>query len=102
MKERAMRDARKDTAMSQPEKSDKPVTFEKNLARLDAIVQELEDTELPLDRALVLYEEGMKLSECCHQQLEEAEGRVEILTRKAGGKMVAEPFATDEAGPGSG
>ena len=53
---------------------------------------ELEDTDLPLDKALVLYEEGMKLSEFCHKQLEEAEGRVEILTKKAGGKMVAEPF----------
>jgi exodeoxyribonuclease VII small subunit len=87
--------------MSQPEKSDKPAPFEKNLARLDAIVQELEDADLPLDRALVIYEEGMKLSECCHKQLEEAEGRVEILTRKAGGKMVAEPFATDETETGS-
>ena len=35
----------------------------------------------------------MKLSEFCHKQLEEAEGRVEILTKKAGGKVVAEPFA---------
>ena len=89
-------DARKDTAMSQSAKSDKPEPFEKNLARLDAIVQELEDTDLPLDKALVLYEEGMKLSEFCHKQLEEAEGRVEILTKKAGGKVVAEPFETEE------
>ena len=82
--------------MSQPAKSEKAEPFEKNLARLDAIVRELEDSELPLDKALVLYEEGMKLSECCHQQLEEAEGRVETLTRKAGGKVVAEPFAPEE------
>jgi exodeoxyribonuclease VII small subunit len=89
-------DPRKDPNMSQSAKSDKPDPFEKNLARLDAIVHELDDTELPLDRALVLYEEGMKLSDCCHKQLEEAEGRVEILTKKAGGKIVAEPFAADE------
>jgi len=38
----------------------------------------------------------MKLSESCHKQLEEAEGRVELLTKKAGGKVVAEPFGTDE------
>jgi exodeoxyribonuclease VII small subunit len=86
----------KDTATSQPTKNDAPEPFEKNLSRLDAIVQELEDTDLPLDKALVLYEEGMKLSESCHKQLEEAEGRVEILTRKAGAKMVAEPFAAEE------
>ena len=82
--------------MSQSAKSDKPEPFEKNLARLDAIVQELEDTDLPLDKALVLYEEGMKLSECCHKQLEEAEGRVEIIDQEGRGKMVAEPFANDE------
>ena len=82
--------------MSQSVKSDKPEPFEKNLARLDAIVQELEDTDLPLEKALVLYEEGMKLSEFCHKQLEEAEGRVEILMKKTGGKMVAEPFEAEE------
>jgi exodeoxyribonuclease VII small subunit len=86
--------------MSQPAKSDKPEPFEKNLARLDAIVHELEDSALSLDRALVLYEEGMKLSEHCHKQLEEAEGRVEILTKKAGNKMVAEPFEADETESG--
>ena len=78
-------------------KAEKPEPFEKNLARLDAIVSALEETDLPLEKALVLYEEGMKLSECCHQQLEEAEGRVEILTRKVGGKMVAEPFEPEES-----
>ena len=82
--------------MSQPAKTDKAEPFEKNLARLDAIVHELEDSELSLDRALVLYEEGMKLSDFCHKQLEEAEGRVEILTKKAGGKMVVEPFESEE------
>jgi len=77
-------------------KSNKPEPFEKNLERLDAIVHELEDVDVSLDKALLLYEEGMKLSECCHQQLEEAEGRVEILVKKAGGKPVAEPFETED------
>lgn len=83
--------------MSQAAKGDKPEPFEKNLARLDAIVRDLEDSDLPLEKALVLYEEGMKLSEFCHKQLEEAEGRVEILTKKAGGKLVAEPFGVDDS-----
>jgi exodeoxyribonuclease VII small subunit len=82
--------------MTQPAKPAKAESFEKNLERLDSIVRQLEDAELPLERALVLYEEGMKLSEVCHQQLEEAEGRIEILMKKAGGKMVAEPFAPKE------
>ena len=78
--------------MAQTTKPVKADPFEKNLERLDAIVHQLEDADLPLEKALQLYEEGMKLSEVCHKQLEEAEGRVEILTKKAGGKIVAEPF----------
>ena len=78
--------------MTQTPKSSKSDSFEKNLERLDGIVRELEDADLPLEKALQLYEEGMKLSEVCHKQLEEAEGKVEILTKKAGGKVVAEPF----------
>jgi exodeoxyribonuclease VII small subunit len=82
--------------MTQPAKPVKTESFEKNVERLDAIVRELEDAELPLERALQLYEEGMKLSEVCHKQLEEAEGRIEILMKKAGGKVAAEPFAPEE------
>ena len=82
--------------MTQPNKPGKPESFEKNLERLDAIVHEMEDPDVPLERALVLYEEGMKLSEVCHKQLEEAEGRIEILMKKAGGKVVAEPFESEE------
>jgi exodeoxyribonuclease VII small subunit len=82
--------------MSQPAKSGKSDSFEKNLERLDAVVQQLEDADLPLEKALQLYEEGMKLSEVCQKQLEEAEGRVEILMKRAGGKMTAEPFEPEE------
>jgi len=84
------------TNMTPSSKAGKSESFEKNLERLDAIVRQLEDAELPLERALQLYEEGMKLSEICHQQLEEAEGRIEILMKRAGGKVVAEPFAPEE------
>lgn len=82
--------------VTEPSKSDKVPDFETNLKRLDSIVRELEDADLPLEKALQLYEEGMKLSEACHQQLEEAEGRVEILRKRVGGKLVAEPFDTEE------
>ncbi len=85
--------------MTQTPKSAKPDSFEKNLERLDGIVRELEDADLPLEKALLLYEEGMKLSEICHKQLEEAEAKVEILTKKAGGKVVPEPFEPSESEP---
>ena len=66
--------------------------FEKNLERLDQIVEQLEDADLHLEKALQLFEEGMRLAEVCHKQLEEAEGKVEILLKKTGGKMSREPF----------
>ena len=67
------------------------LTFEKGLERLEKIVQELEHGELPLERSLELFEEGMKLSGNCRKQLEEAENKVELLVKRAG-KIVAEPF----------
>ncbi len=87
--------------MTQSSKPGKAESFEKNLERLDAIVHELEDADLPLEKALQFYEEGMKLSEVCHKQLEEAEGRVEILMKKAGtaSGRVAEPFKPEESEP---
>lgn len=82
--------------MTQSPKPPKADSFEKNLERLDAIVLQLDDVNLPLEKALQLYEEGMKLSEVCHKLLEDAEGRVQILMKKAGGKVVAEPFEPKE------
>ena len=82
--------------MNQTTKSSKADSFEKNMERLDAIVSQLEQADLPLEKSLELYEEGMKLSDVCHKQLEEAEGRIEILKKRAGG-LVAEPFDPEGA-----
>ena len=73
--------------------------FETALRRLEEIVKQLEDGDLALDAALKLFEEGIELSGRCQKQLEEAESRVEILLKKAEGKIVAEPFrlADEEA-----
>lgn len=83
--------------MAQVAKPGKADSFEKNLERLDAIVNELESAELPLEKALQLYEEGMQLSAACQKQLEEAEGRVEILKKRAGGAIEAGPFLQEDA-----
>jgi exodeoxyribonuclease VII small subunit len=70
----------------------KPVaTFEAGLAELESVVKQLESGDLPLDKALALFEKGMQVSETCRKQLEEAETRVEILTRRGAG-VQAEPF----------
>jgi exodeoxyribonuclease VII small subunit len=70
--------------------------FEKSLTRLEEVVKRLESADLSLDEAMKLFEEGVKLSRECQKQLEEAEGRVEILLKKADGKIAAEPFETDD------
>jgi exodeoxyribonuclease VII small subunit len=78
-------------AAKKPEAQKKP-DFEKSLARLEEVVRRLESPQLSLDEAMKLFEEGVGLSHECQKQLEEAEGRVEILLKKADGKMAAEPF----------
>lgn len=70
--------------------------FEKSLARLEEVVKRLESTDLSLDEAMKLFEEGVKLSRECQKQLEDAEGKVEILLKKADGKVVAQPFEPEE------
>ena len=65
--------------------------FEECIQRLEKIVQELEQSDVALEKSLTLFEEGMRLSGACRKELEEAEGKVEILL-KQNGKMQAEPF----------
>jgi len=65
--------------------------FEECLSRLETIVDQLEKGDVPLEQALKLFEEGMQLSASCRQELEAAEGRVEILL-KQNGKLQPEPF----------
>ncbi len=74
-----------------PEPPKKP-DFERSLARLEEVVRKLENANLSLDEAVKLFEEGVELSRECQKQLEQAEGRVEMLIKKADGKIAAEPF----------
>jgi exodeoxyribonuclease VII small subunit len=67
--------------------------FEDCLQRLEKIVQELEKGDVPLEQSLTLFEEGMQLSGACRKELEEAEGKVEILL-KQNGKFQPEAFET--------
>ncbi len=65
--------------------------FEECLQRLEKIVDELEKGEVPLERALQLFEEGVELTRSCRKELDEAEGKVEILLKR-NGKLQPEPF----------
>ena len=84
-------------APKKPEPPKKP-DFERSLARLEEVVRKLESPQLSLDEAMKLFEEGVVLSRECQKQLEEAEGKVEILLEKADGKLLAEPFEPEGGG----
>ncbi len=73
--------------------------FESALKSLEDIVIQLENGDLPLDRALELFEEGVRVSRFCSGKLEEAERKVELLMRNADGSVKEVPFAAnvDEA-----
>jgi exodeoxyribonuclease VII small subunit len=75
---------------------DAPLSFETGLQQLEGIVKEMESGELPLERALELFERGMKLSDTCRKQLEEAETRVEVLMKRAG-EVHPEPLRSNKA-----
>jgi exodeoxyribonuclease VII small subunit len=75
---------------------DAHLSFETGLQQLEAIVKEMESGELPLERALELFERGMKLSDACRKQLEEAETRVEVLMKRAG-EVHPEPLRSNKA-----
>lgn len=73
-----------------------PKDFESAIAELEQIVKTLEDGELPLEKALELYERGVQLSRYCHGRLEDAERRIEILDER-GTLRAAPPSLTDAA-----
>jgi len=77
-------------------KKTKKTGFEEQLAQLEEIVRRMDAEELPLEEAIEAYEQGMKLSISLNKTLEEAQRKVEILTRDAQGEMKAEPLAEDE------
>jgi len=69
--------------------------FESALKTLEDIVGKLETGDLTLEHSLELFEEGIKISRFCGSKLEEAERKVEILTRTADGALSEQPFPED-------
>jgi exodeoxyribonuclease VII small subunit len=72
------------------------IKFEEALQRLEQIVDQLEAGNLPLEESLKIFEEGVGLARHCARYLDEAEKRIELLTKDAGGLLRAEPFAPEE------
>ena len=72
------------------------ITFEKQLARLEEIVEKLEAEQTDLDASVKLFEEGITLSKDLSQKLETVKFKVQELKKK-GTQLVATPFDTDLA-----
>lgn len=70
--------------------------FESSLEQLERIVRQLEQGDLPLEKSLELFEQGVILSRACQERLNEAERRIEILTRDNQGRPTTRPFESKE------
>ena len=82
----------KEDAAAAPEKP----SFEDNIKKLEEIVSELEQGNLPLDRSLRLYEEAIGAYRTCHELLEQAEARITTLVETLEGELEEEPFEVAE------
>ena len=72
-------------------------TFEEDFSELSALVERLQQGDLPLEETIALFEQGMRLSFECERFLDEADRRVELLVRREDGRLEAEPFEEPNA-----
>ena len=70
--------------------------FEKAMTRLENIVDELERGDLDIDKSLEIFEEGIKMSRLCTKKLNEAEAKIQKLTKDTKGELITVPFPLDE------
>jgi exodeoxyribonuclease VII small subunit len=71
-------------------------TFEQSMKQLEQIVQELEDGDLPLEKAIKKFEEGMKLTKLCSEKLDETEKKISVLLKNAEGQMAERPLVPED------
>ncbi len=71
-------------------------TFEQSMKLLERIVQELEDGDLPLEKAIKKFEEGIKLTKLCSEKLDETEKKISILLKNSEGQMTEKPFMPED------
>ena len=74
----------------------KDMTFEKALEKLEKLVNELEDGDIGLDASLKKYEEGVKLARMCHEKLDKAKQKIEVLSKSKDGKFKLKDFEDKE------
>jgi exodeoxyribonuclease VII small subunit len=71
-------------------------SLEESLKKLETIVDQLEKGDLSLEDSLKLFEEGIGLSAACKKEIDDAEGKVQILIKLRDGSLKTEPFPTEK------
>ena len=71
-------------------------SFEQAMENLEKIVEELETGDLPLEKAMQKFEEGMELTRFCTRKLDETEKKINLLLRDKTGKVVEQSLQTDD------
>jgi exodeoxyribonuclease VII small subunit len=69
-------------------------SFEQSLKQLEQIVRDLEEGDLPLEKAIKKFEDGIKLSKYCSDKLDETEKKITLLVKEQGGDISEKPFDT--------
>ena len=87
--------------MPRAKKNPKAPRFEVALERLETIASSLEDGDLTLEQSLGLFEEGVRLTRLCASRLDEAQKRIELLTRSDDGVLQTTPFDAPGGEPGT-
>lgn len=72
-------------------KTNEELSFEVAMKRLEAVVEQLEGGEVPLEEAIALFQEGMELSRVCNGKLTDVEHKIEMLLEKEG-QLTPTPF----------
>ena len=72
------------------------IKFEKAIQRLEKIVDDLEKGEMDIDKSLEVFEEGIKMSRVCSKKLNEAEAKIEKLTKDQKGELVTDLFPVED------
>ena len=74
----------------------KSQSFEQSITRLDEIVRQLEQGNVPLEDALKLFQEGTALVDTCGKLLDKAEQKVAVMQENMQGELVEQPFDAEE------
>ena len=72
------------------------IKYEKEMTRIENIIEELERGDLDIDKSLELFEEGIKMSRLCSKKLNEAEAKIEKLSKGKKGDLITELFPMDD------